>query len=261
MDSKKLLSVFSASLMAISLGGCDVSQDMAVEKGKEMVASALKDPASATFGKVFMVENQTIGDTHYGLLCGEVNSKNSFGGFTGFRRFVANFSYSKRGSLEVSYVTLEEGDRAELNRAGISYFQDVYWDGKCEPRAQPPATAKTEVQTPLVPVKPAPPTAKASHPAKSRTPSPPLEASVRKAPLETKISGWSVQVASVADRGKAESIRDQLDSSGSSAYVTSAAGAHRVFSGPYETRALAEVAMASLMKTQQLRGIVVKAGN
>ncbi|QKF52791.1 SPOR domain-containing protein [Pseudomonas graminis] len=261
MDSKTRLFVFSVSLIAISLAGCDVSQDMAVEKGKEMVASALKDPASATFGRVFMVENQTIGDSHYGLLCGEVNSKNSFGGFTGFRRFVANFSYSKRGALEVSYVTLEEGDRAAFNRAGISYFQDVYWDGKCEPRAQPPATAKTEVQTPLVPVNPAPPPTKAAHPVKSRTPSPPLEASVPTAPSEKKISGWSVQVASVADRRKATSIRDQLDSSGSLAYVTSAAGVYRVFSGPYETRALAEAALASLMRTQQLRGIVVRAGD
>lgn len=43
---------------------------------REMVTAALKDPASAQF------RNQRG-------LCGEVNSKNSFGGYAGFQRFIA----------------------------------------------------------------------------------------------------------------------------------------------------------------------------
>jgi len=43
---------------------------------REFVGGVLKDPGSAEF------RNQ------HGL-CGEVNSKNSFGGYVGFRRFIA----------------------------------------------------------------------------------------------------------------------------------------------------------------------------
>lgn len=43
---------------------------------REFVAGVLKDPGSAEF------RNQRG-------LCGEVNSKNSFGGYVGFRRFIA----------------------------------------------------------------------------------------------------------------------------------------------------------------------------
>lgn len=47
------------------------------EKAQEFVKSLLSDPSSAEF------RNQNG-------FCGEVNSKNSFGGFTGFRRFMAS---------------------------------------------------------------------------------------------------------------------------------------------------------------------------
>lgn len=43
---------------------------------REFVSKNLKDPSSAEF------RNQS-------RLCGEVNAKNSFGGYTGFRRFIA----------------------------------------------------------------------------------------------------------------------------------------------------------------------------
>ncbi|OLS61874.1 hypothetical protein PSEMO_32470 [Pseudomonas putida] len=43
---------------------------------REFATGALKDPGSAEF------RNQNE-------FCGEVNSKNSFGGYTGFQRFIA----------------------------------------------------------------------------------------------------------------------------------------------------------------------------
>lgn len=45
-------------------------------KAKELVTARLKDPESAQF------RSQTG-------ICGEVNAKNSFGGYTGFKRFIA----------------------------------------------------------------------------------------------------------------------------------------------------------------------------
>lgn len=56
---------------------------------EERVRSAMKDPESVQFRN---------GDIHFAyqgarpVLCGEVNARNSFGGYVGFRRFVATLS-------------------------------------------------------------------------------------------------------------------------------------------------------------------------
>ena len=52
---------------------------------KEAVAQALRDPGSAQFRKLTREE---IGNT-WELVCGEVNGKNAFGGYVGFRPFKA----------------------------------------------------------------------------------------------------------------------------------------------------------------------------
>jgi hypothetical protein len=50
--------------------------------GEKNVLARLKDPDSAKF------QNQFVGVS--GIPCGEVNSKNSFGGYTGFQRYMAS---------------------------------------------------------------------------------------------------------------------------------------------------------------------------
>lgn len=50
--------------------------------GEKNVLARLKDPDSAKFG------GQFVGSA--GIPCGEVNSKNSFGGYTGFQRYMAS---------------------------------------------------------------------------------------------------------------------------------------------------------------------------
>ena len=49
-------------------------------KGKAAVLNRLKDPDSATF-------KNTMTSTDRLFWCGEVNAKNSFGGYIGFKRF------------------------------------------------------------------------------------------------------------------------------------------------------------------------------
>ena len=48
---------------------------------KQNIRADLKDPNSAEFRNVFI--------TSVGHICGEVNAKNSFGAYTGFKRFFA----------------------------------------------------------------------------------------------------------------------------------------------------------------------------
>lgn len=54
------------------------------ERGKDTVRSKLKDPDSAEFRNVQFYSGGPSPTT-----CGEVNAKNSFGGFSGYERFIA----------------------------------------------------------------------------------------------------------------------------------------------------------------------------
>lgn len=57
-------------------------QNLWNEKGKDAIRSRLKDPSSAVFDKVFFNDNGIP------TSCGEVNSKNSFGAYTGYQSYL-----------------------------------------------------------------------------------------------------------------------------------------------------------------------------
>ncbi len=247
MDFSMWFRGFTIGTAVAALAGCDVTKEMAVEKGKDMVASALKDPDSAKFQGVFMAENQAIGDTHYGFLCGEVNSRNSFGGFTGFRRFVANFNYSKQGSFEVSYVTLEEGVNAKINSNGASYFQDIYWLGKCEPKPAPKKIEQISADLPITKTA----AAESKKPTKPNT----MKTAPTAVPRGAK---WAVQVASMSDASQAASLQEKITVGGFTSYVTTKEGKTRVYVGPFADRAKAEGQVEELRTKQLLKGFVVR---
>lgn len=62
--------------LAVAAGPTDINEIRRQSMAKDFVLATLKDPDSAKF------RNQKS-------FCGEVNSKNSFGGYTGFKRFIA----------------------------------------------------------------------------------------------------------------------------------------------------------------------------
>lgn len=68
-------------------------------KGQEAIKAKLKDPESAKFKNVFFSRSGDIPMT-----CGQVNSKNGFGGYTGFQRFIS------AGSPDTSFLESEVGD-------------------------------------------------------------------------------------------------------------------------------------------------------
>lgn len=70
--------------------------------GQERVRRLLRDPESAEFRNVVVIEATNQNYDYAGTLCGEVNSKNGFGGYVGFRSFVVV------GSLAM----LDEGQEA-----------------------------------------------------------------------------------------------------------------------------------------------------
>ena len=54
----------------------------------QSIKHALKDADSAKFRSVGVIVPSRFDPTKLGVVCGEVNAKNSFGGYTGFKQFV-----------------------------------------------------------------------------------------------------------------------------------------------------------------------------
>ena len=78
----------------------DVKKIAWMDKGKKVIKLKLKDPSSAQFRHVYFHRV----DDNIPMTCGEVNSKNSFGGYIGFQKFVS------AGSLELTFLQEEVAD-------------------------------------------------------------------------------------------------------------------------------------------------------
>ncbi len=61
------------------------NQNRWMDRGKESVKAKLKDPDSAQFRNIFFNRSKDGIPT----TCGEVNSKNGFGGYIGFQKFIS----------------------------------------------------------------------------------------------------------------------------------------------------------------------------
>ena len=71
---------------------------------KVNVLARLKDPGSAYFGRVFVRVPDKFDKKANGIVCGSVNAKNSFGGYTGMQGFVT-FQNSLYIKPEARYFT------------------------------------------------------------------------------------------------------------------------------------------------------------
>lgn len=88
-----MVAVAGAILIPVVLANCNQSsstgtvglsptQNMSYILGEqEKIKGRLKDPASAEFRNVFVSSSYAV--------CGEVNAKNSFGGYSGYVRFIS----------------------------------------------------------------------------------------------------------------------------------------------------------------------------
>lgn len=113
--------VFLAAMSALALSGCNVAEAVMTDKLRtinrvdldkaqvalmqEKVRSSLKDPASAQFGTHVAGVNKegTV------MVCGLVNAKNSYGGYTGMSPFAGAF---EGGTFAVGWI--ESGSREKV---------------------------------------------------------------------------------------------------------------------------------------------------
>ena len=85
------------------------SEWVAIPKAREPMVSLLRDPASA------QTRNERI--TKAGVLCGEVNAKNSMGGYVGFRKYI---SYGPQSNyVEGSGLLNEESTQDMIARLEV----------------------------------------------------------------------------------------------------------------------------------------------
>ncbi|MGF2346357.1 hypothetical protein ACOI3N_19070, partial [Acinetobacter baumannii] len=96
--------ILAAGLIGLGLVGCGKKEPTAQElnafkemKAQESVKALLKDPGSAEFRNM-------------NGMCGEVNSKNSFGAYTGFVRFIGtpDLTIIENETSQVDQTTFNE---------------------------------------------------------------------------------------------------------------------------------------------------------
>ena len=140
------------------------------------------------------------------------------------------------------------------------------------PRPQAPAMPSVEVQPTEVPeLQPgeediAPEIVEEGSPAASPPPSQPQPPAAPPSPppAEKRLDAnnlpqsWSVQLASLSNRARAEELQKTLRSQGYNAYIRSFDGMNRVFVGPVIQRAEADRLRDQLSKQQKLNGFVVR---
>lgn len=77
--------VMLAALVVLTITGCRFFED----EGQKKVRHFLKDPQAAEFRNArAVVEANSYNSNAHETFCGEVNFKNSYGAFTGFKKYV-----------------------------------------------------------------------------------------------------------------------------------------------------------------------------
>jgi hypothetical protein len=88
----------------------------AIELSKEAVREKLKDPDSANFRSFSIHRGEEPTDGAF-YICGEVNAKNSYGGYAGFERFLVLFFYypeRKVGFAGTTVLWNNDGDQQAM---------------------------------------------------------------------------------------------------------------------------------------------------
>ena len=123
----KHLAGIASLCLCMGLVGCSSSEAEYIKWAQEAVSNKLKDPASAQYGRTFVVpaseKSEKFSDMR--VVCGEVNAKNAYGGYTGATRYIVLFGKPvSGGGTAVLDVEMEKQPEDEL-------FTKVWWGQDC----------------------------------------------------------------------------------------------------------------------------------
>ncbi|HIF4819281.1 hypothetical protein [Serratia marcescens] len=111
-------------IIGVSLAGCKPSEKKVLELSEKEITINLKDPDSAKFRFVRLAKLEgAIDKTTNSIVCGQINSKNGFGAYTGFKRFIVALNITTKGyfSNSVTY-------RVALSKIFESDLDSEYFD-------------------------------------------------------------------------------------------------------------------------------------
>lgn len=119
-------------LLASLLAACSSSDSSLINSAENAIRDRLKDSASAQFGKAFIVtpsEESTRYITRK-MVCGDVNAKNSYGGYTGAVRYIAMFGKESGGDhMTLLNLEIEPEPNSEI-------FNLVWWQPDCKSQSR-----------------------------------------------------------------------------------------------------------------------------
>ena len=84
-------------------------QEKTIASAQDAAKKTLKDPDSAKFKNIRMMDYD--GGK---VLCGEINAKNSYGGYVGYKRFVAGTSAATIYSTSTKYQNVNDASNAGI---------------------------------------------------------------------------------------------------------------------------------------------------
>jgi cell division septation protein DedD len=149
--------------------------------------------------------------------------------------------------------TLTYTGRLEGNEPPVETFRDGA-SPTTDPTRLPEPPAEEPAPVRSAPARPVPERGAPARP--SAAASAPLTAAPSSSPAEPAGAGFVVQVAAVTERGEADTIARRLSTKGYPAFVTTPAGAARVFRvrvGKYKERREAETVASRLAKEEQFK--------
>ena len=113
MNMHKLIFIVSVVFL---LSGCNF-ENKEITRAKESVKQVLNDPESAQFKETFLKYSVYVYSKEKGI-CGEVISKNEFGGYTGWKRFIVYGNHPVGSRYLNVYIEngFDERKRYDLNR-------------------------------------------------------------------------------------------------------------------------------------------------
>jgi hypothetical protein len=88
------------------------TQEKAIEQAQIALANSMKDPSSTQFRNVRLVKY-----LEGNVICGEVNGKNSYGGYVGFTPFVASTSSAVLYDNDAKYPDIQAASNSGLRAA------------------------------------------------------------------------------------------------------------------------------------------------
>lgn len=111
---KAWLGIVYSAVLATSLCAC--AGDAERDRLRTVIGSALRDPASAQYRNDRLVRHAD-GRVYY---CGEINARNAFGGYVGFRQFMASSDAA----------TISNPDDSDRVREAFAKFWKLNCSGK-----------------------------------------------------------------------------------------------------------------------------------